>query len=636
MVTTLKVVGQNAELELQIKNAKHDTIKARLYNELAWEIKFSNPKQSVEYAEKAIQMAYRFRLLEQLSNGYKAKAHGYLIQKMFIEGLQFYDSSIYYAKACKNNYLITVALNKKAGAMGDFGNFDEAILLYTEGLEYALKSNNNKLKSALSNNLADAYQNVNRNTELTQKYFLMAIDYALKNNDIGGASLSSANLAKEYSLQKQFEKAKTELLRTLKLINQYQFRDYLFGATHDVISNVYEDVNELKLAQQYAKLSYQILDSLKMPDNLLRPLLVLSSVELKLGNINEAKQLTNQMLKLSVERKAKVFIKESYRLLSEIANSEQQYQKALDYFKLYKSWNDSVFAAERGRNIAALEFKANLEKKEIETQLALKTKENINKKLSSDVLGLKKGILLSLIGLLLVGIIVFFLYQSNKNKQQFNIELIEKNKIVEQQTKDKEVLIQEIHHRVKNNLTMLQSLLYLQSKTSAHSQVKSVLAESQTRILSMALVHQHLYENDREGTLNLVEFLNSLLNEISSTFLNQSHQSISFKATGTCDDIGIKLAVPLGLIVNELITNSLKYAFNEIEKGEIHIDVSQTKSQINIRYSDNGPGLKQAFDLENNGFGFKIINLLIKQINATIEYQSIEGQHCFLIGVLLK
>lgn len=619
MVATYKIVGQNTELELQIKNAKLDSTKARLYNELAWDIKFSNPKKSIEYAENAIQLAHRFNLLEQLSNGYKAKAHGYINQKLFIEGLQLYDTSIYYAKASKNNHLIASVLNKKAGAMGDFGNFDEAILLYTEGLDYALKSNNYKLKSALSNNLADAYQNVNRNTELTQKYFLMAIDFALKNNDNGGASLSSANLAKEYSLQKQYDKAKTELIRALKLINLHPYRDYLYGATHDVISNVYEDVNELKLAQKYAKLSYQILDSLKMPDNLLRPLLVLSSVEFKLGNIIEAKQHTNQMLKLSIERKAKVFIKESYRLLSEIANSEQQYQIALDYYKLYKNWNDSVFAADRGRNIAVLEFKANLEKKEIETQLALKTKENINKKLSSDIFGLKIGIFISLIAFIFLSIIGIMLYKSNKSKQKLNSELIQKNEKVQQQALEKEVLIQEIHHRVKNNLTMLQSLIYLQSKSTNNETVKAVLSESQTRILSMALVHQHLYENDREGSLNLVHFLNNLLNEISSTY--SPSNSIQISASGTCDEIGIKTAVPLGLIINELITNSIKYAFNEVNQAIININVSQTESTVEINYSDNGPGLKEKFDEINSGFGFKIIKILSSQIKAKVSYK---------------
>ncbi len=633
-VLAININAQTEILELQLKNAKYDTTKARLWNKIAWDLKYSNPSKSLEYAENAINISYKFNLIEELSNGYKAKGHGFLIQKKFISGLQFYDSAIYYAQKSKNLNLIASTFNKKAGAMGDLGNIDMAIILYSQGLDAALKTDNNLLKHVLCNNIADAFQMANRNTEQTQKYFVQAIEYAIKNKDFSGAALSSANLAKEYSIHKQNEKAKIELKRTLELIEKIKIRDYLLGASNDVVSSVYEDIGELALAKKYATISYRIIDSLKMPDNKLRPLLVLSSVNLKLGNIIESKRNALLMLKISQERNAKIYIKESFRILAEIAKNENNFKEALTYFEKYKNWNDSVFAIDREKNIAALEFKANLVKKEIEAKLQLQTKENLNKKLSSDIFGLKIGIVVSIIGFVFLSILGFVLYKSNKRKQQFNIELLAKNKLVEQQASEKEILIQEIHHRVKNNLTMLQSLLYLQAKSTEQENVKLVLAESQTRIMSMALVHQHLYENDREGSLDLVQFLNSLLNEISSTFNNNMHQNIEFKANGFCNEIGIKIATPLGLIVNELITNSLKYAFNNTTQGIINIQVSQTANNIIIQYTDNGKGLPKPFTDENNGFGFKIIKLLAKQIKANVEYGYKANESTFTISIL--
>lgn len=632
MLWSITAFAQNNDRLKLIDNAKHDTTKARLYNELAWEIKFSNPSKSIEYANKALEISYKYKSIEQLSMGYKAKAHGNIIQKHFFEGLVLYDSAIYYAKASKNESLIAHTCNKKAGAMGDLGDFDAAIALYTQGLEAALKTNDDKLKHVLCNNLADAFQNVNKNTALTQKYLLLAIEYALKIKDFGGASLSSANLAKEYSLQKQNENAKKELKRTLDLLHKYPKQDHLFALTHNVIASVYEDIGEFDLAKKSATVSFHILDSLKMPDNVLRPLLVLGSVDFKMGRIAEAKIAATKLLEIAKERNAKIFKMESYHLLSDIAYKQQEFELALTYFKEYKRWNDSVFALDKIKNMAALEFKANLDKNILEAKLELKNKESLNKKLSSDISGLKIGFFITLLLALLISIFGYILYKSNKSKQKINTELVEKNQTIQQQASEKELLIQEIHHRVKNNLTMLQSLLFLQTKTTDKEEVRNVLFESQTRIMSMALVHQHLYENDREGNLNVADFLRSLLDEISAGFANNV-SNLKLEIEGECRDIGIKTATPLGLIINELVTNSMKYAFNKIDNGRVTIKLGEENNCLILTFSDNGPGLAKPFLDYNDGFGFKIIRILSKQIKAEITYSNGANLSSFYIKV---
>lgn len=629
---TLSSIAQNNNFEVQLNHAKHDTIKARLYNLKAWEIRFSDPLKSIDYANKALAISYKYNLIQELSNGFKAKAHGYLNQRKFIEGLQLYDSAIHFAKKSNNLHLIASCFNKKAGAFIDLGDYDQAILYYIEGLNAALKTNNNRLKSQLCNNLADAYQTAKRNTALAQKYFSMAADFSLAINDFSHASLSLANLAKEYSMQKLFDKAKIELNRSVDLLNKLTFNTYEKAGAQDVIASTYEDMGELNLAKQFATWSYHTIDSLKMPDNVLRPLLVLSSVDFKLNNLAESKKSTTLLLEIALERNAKVFIKEAFYLLSKIAKQEKDFKQALTYFEQYKNWNDIVFATERDKNVSILEFKANVAKKEIETKFELQTKENLNKELASDNFKLRIAIAIFILAFLLIALISFLLLKSNKNNRRINEELQVKNTVVEQQAKDKEALIQEVHHRVKNNLTMLQSMLYLQAKSAEDENVRLVLSESQTRILSMAIVHQHLYENDREGKLDLIQFLKNLLDEISVTFSSNKYKSIAFKTSGTCDEIGIKIAVPLGLIINEFITNSLKYAFQENTQNIIEIDVSQTKNRISIIYSDNGPGLSKPFEEYNAGFGFKIVRILANQLNAKIDYSISEGKPTFKIS----
>ena len=123
-----------------------------------------------------------------------------------------------------------------------------------------------------------------------------------------------------------------------------------------------------------------------------------------------------------------------------------------------------------------------------------------------------------------------------------------------------------------------------------------------------------------------------MLDEISVTFSSNKFKSIVFKTSGTCDEIGIKIAVPLGLIINEFITNSLKYAFQENTQNIIEIDVSQIKNCISINYSDNGPGLSKPFEEYNAGFGFKIVRILANQLNAKIDYSISESKPTFKIS----
>ena len=189
---------------------------------------------------------------------------------------------------------------------------------------------------------------------------------------------------------------------------------------------------------------------------------------------------------------------------------------------------------------------------------------------------------------------------------------IEKNEVIKQLA-EKEILMQEVHHRVKNNLTFLKSLLYLRAKSSDDERVRMILDECQSRVQSMALVHQNLYDVEEATMINFQEFLKELFSDVSSLF---DQHNVRLKIEAKCM-LSMQLSIFLGLIINELLTNTFKYAYDETLDGKLHISFTEKRNCYSLSYDDNGKGLPPDFDIfSSSGFGFKLIRILLDQIDA--------------------
>ncbi len=179
---------------------------------------------------------------------------------------------------------------------------------------------------------------------------------------------------------------------------------------------------------------------------------------------------------------------------------------------------------------------------------------------------------------------------------------------------EKEVLLKEIHHRVKNNMQVITSLLSLQSKTIKDQQAFAVFQDSQNRVKSMALIHETLYQSEDLSRINFAEYLQKLIAHVSRSYrLNPDTVRINIKV----DDVSlpIDLAVPCGLIINELASNSLKYAFPADKRGEVNITFERAKAQYVLRVSDTGVGLPADFDPElGKSLGMKLVRMLTEQL----------------------
>ncbi|MCK6650355.1 MAG: PAS domain S-box protein, partial [Bacteroidia bacterium] len=205
--------------------------------------------------------------------------------------------------------------------------------------------------------------------------------------------------------------------------------------------------------------------------------------------------------------------------------------------------------------------------------------------------------------------------------QSVRVTDISERKKAEQYTKtalqEKEILLAEIHHRVKNNMAVISGLIGLQSNYVEDEKAKELFEESRNRIHSMALIHDKLYQHETFAKIEFCAYINDLVDHIKGSY-NATEADVSFSIT--CNDIflNIQQAVPCGLVLNELISNSFKHAFKGRKEGEIKIVCTKMGEKFTMMVSDNGVGYDADKALkESNSLGLTLINALIEQINGT-------------------
>jgi PAS domain S-box-containing protein len=184
---------------------------------------------------------------------------------------------------------------------------------------------------------------------------------------------------------------------------------------------------------------------------------------------------------------------------------------------------------------------------------------------------------------------------------------------------EKVVLLREVHHRVKNNLQILISLLNLQSRTFNDPQVIEALKESTQRIRAMWIAHEKLYSGSDLARIDYISYLSSLAKS-QVNFYRLGPHKVTLEITGENIMLDINTAIPLGLIINELLSNALKHAFPGNRKGTIRINVRKTEGRLEISLADDGVGLPEGFDYTTSpSFGLRLVHILIEQLQGTIE-----------------
>ena len=214
--------------------------------------------------------------------------------------------------------------------------------------------------------------------------------------------------------------------------------------------------------------------------------------------------------------------------------------------------------------------------------------------------------------------------------QQLNNRLeqrvLERTAALTASLQEKEILLQEVHHRVKNNLQVISSLLSLQADYSTDAMLQRALRESQERVYSMSLVHEQLYRSVDLAHIDFAQYIEGLVEHVQSAYHDLARQvQVELVAESVFLDVGT--AVPLGLVLNELVSNAYKHAFGNVQNGHIQVTLQATSPQcLVLRVADNGSGLPTDFDPNfPTSLGLTIVLILVKQIKGKLAWQGEKG-----------
>ena len=226
--------------------------------------------------------------------------------------------------------------------------------------------------------------------------------------------------------------------------------------------------------------------------------------------------------------------------------------------------------------------------------------------------------------------VAFFMYvfvSSSLREHHLYEQRINERKLAEQTIQqalhEKEILLAELHHRVKNNMAIISSLFSFSIDTTLNEEAKVVLLESKNRIQSMALIHNKLYKSPDLSQVNFKDYVGELLNEISSSYPHMSKTVVIEKEISNIQ-LNVNKAVPCGLILNELLTNCYKHAFKNKESGAIEIKLSPENENLKLFVKDNGVGLNSGYE-NKDSIGVSVIQALSEQLNGTYSYNNNNG-----------
>lgn len=340
------------------------------------------------------------------------------------------------------------------------------------------------------------------------------------------------------------------------------------------------------------------------------------------GKYEEAIDFLIPLGKTAAENGWLVDLLPMYTLLANCYYSLGDLEKGAFYGSRAYTFSTFVIKDERNLKIQALEAQYERERQErIAAQNALD---------ASSYSRWMNTFLYGAISLLIVLLFfIFFFIKLRKSKKV----LERKNEIIAKASQKNELLLKEIHHRVKNNLQIISSLLKLQIKNIDDEDATNAMIEGQNRVKSMSLIHKKLYQNENLGEINFDDYLNDLLGALAHTFKNEKTEvDITTDANGYLFDIDT--AIPLGLIVNELVSNAFKYA--TVENKKLILIVKITKKESSGHYlltvTDNGPGMPSEFSIEKTkSLGLRLVSSLSRQLGGNYRFENLEQGCVFFV-----
>ncbi len=478
------------------------------------------------------------------------------------------------------------------------GDLSEAFKIATQNLKLGEKHQNLKAMAMAYSDLCNLFWKQGKfekgleyglySLNLFEKRNLKDLDYDFTHHLVGNNLVAL----------ERFDEALNYFKSSVKIGEQYGFYNNL-SDTHMAMADLYLEKKEYSNALLAAEEAMKFAQLLENDFMLMRSLLTMGKLMNTLGEYESALAHLQECLQVATPTFGDKFhLGLAYHELSIAYEGEGRIPESYQAFKRYHQLQEDVFNTEADQRMAILQTQLDVTQKEATIKLQ-QAKLNQQKTLQIFIL-------------ILFGFLILFLamlYRVFLRKKKYS-------EILEKQNREKEFLLKEIHHRVKNNLEIISSLLSLQTAQIEDGILQDIMVESQNRVHCMGMIHQNLYVGENIAAIEMKNYFVNLGNYIINTFGASGRIKINCEMKSL--DLDIDRAIPIGLIVNELLTNSLKYAFPNQQGGEISIVLEEKGDHLYLKVADNGIGMNLSPKINGTGFGSKLIGLLCRQLEGNM------------------
>lgn len=390
---------------------------------------------------------------------------------------------------------------------------------------------------------------------------------------------------------------------------------------HSSMSNLYYRLGELDSAKINANLAYKYAKENNDIINTVNALLNKIPIEFDTKSYNEVISLTAEGIELASISNTMEHLKDLYKFRYKAFEKLGNKSASFAAYDQYRMYNDSLNNNDVSLQVKKSELEMNYQDKHLSDTLVYIKKSQLAQQ---EILLQKQRntflFIFATIITIFLSIIIIIIWSTSKRRKKLNDSLQESNH-------EKELLLKEIHHRVKNSLQTISSLLQLQKNNSEGKNFNHLIDDSQVKINNIAIVHELLYQSSSFRKINLQDYTEKLTTHISKTY-EGGNQKINIIKNIPPIEVGLEKSVPLALVMNEIITNSYKYAFKGRSTGQIEIYASKSNNLVKISIKDNGIGLPEKSILTKS-IGFTLIEGFVRQLKGELSYGSNNG--CFFV-----
>jgi two-component sensor histidine kinase len=534
--------------------------------------------------------------------------------------IYYVDSAIHIVSVIQDSVRLSSALETRGSISHFTGSYLEAIEYILQALSYV--SHKNVLKKFhLLSYISDIFKEISQ-LDRAQEYAYHALELAEEHSFIRSRAVAQNALGELFFEMSDYDKADS-LFRHAEayLSSNPSQRDYVQVKTNIARIALLNNLPEAALASLRSLESH----AEEMPPNYIiaHYYLVYGQALYAVGDYVSARSKLYRSLDIALESGDPRSLLPALQEIKIVEKSLGNLSAALVASDKYLEIYDSTFQLRQSQLL--FESESRYQRAEQDNAIAELNAESSIKDLNLAVRDtqLRYG-LLALVMFAILAAYIFYLYRQVRKSKQ---EVDEKNAIVSKALSEKELLLKEIHHRVKNNLQVVSSLLSLQSRYIEDAQALEAIKEGRDRVKSMALIHQNLYQGEHLTGIEVGPYFEKVVRGLFNSY-NIAPEQISMSLKIEEMILDVDTIIPIGLIVNELVSNALKHAFPNGRNGTISVGLREFNQKLVLTVADDGVGMERAWEeADATSFGFRLIQAFRDKLNADLTLKNNLGTH---------